>query len=134
MLRTLVSSVLLLTVIFSVAGGQQLNIRITAPSDNTAVPERPFVEGKVMDPSAAVWVVVHPMAVSDYWVQQRITVRADGMWRVMIFVGRPGSIDVGNHFEIMAVANPKMRLKEGDILKEWPEAQAKSQVIEVIRK
>jgi hypothetical protein len=77
---------------------------------------------------------VHPMAVADYWVQQQITVRGDGTWRVIIHIGRPGTIDVGKYFEIMAVANPKIKLKEGNILKEWPAAQAKSQVIEVIRK
>lgn len=37
-------------------------------------------------------------------------------------------------FEIMAVANPKNSLKEGDKLKEWPEAKWRSQVIEAIRK
>lgn len=109
-------------------------IRITAPSDNEQVVELPFVEGTVSDSSAKVWVIVHPMEVSDYWVQPPVTMREGGKWKVQIHIGRPGADDVGKHFEIMAVANPKNSLKEGDKLKEWPEAKWKSQVIEVIRK
>jgi hypothetical protein len=41
---------------------------------------------------------------------------------------------VGKYFEIIAVANPKAALKEGDVLSQWPEAQLRSQVIEVTRK
>ncbi|HEX8651558.1 MAG TPA: hypothetical protein VF708_12020 [Pyrinomonadaceae bacterium] len=74
------------------------------------------------------------MEVSDYWVQPPVTMREGGKWKVQIHIGRPGADDVGKHFEIMAVANPKNSLKEGDKLKEWPEAKWKSQVIEVIRK
>jgi hypothetical protein len=78
--------------------------------------------------------IVHPSLVADYWVQAGPTVRADGKWRVSAYVGRPGNVDVGKHFEIMAVANPKRPLKEGDILPYWPEAASKSQLIEVVRK
>ncbi len=77
--------------------------------------------------------VVHPMEVSEYWVQPPVTVKKDGTWRVMIYIGRPGTIDVGKQFEIMAVANPKVKLNEGDKLRGWPEAQWKSEVIFVTR-
>lgn len=112
----------------------KIMLRITAPPDKSEVPERPFVEGTVADPKAKVWVIVHPMAVSDYWVQPSVAVKEDGTWKVKIYIGRPGSIDVGEQFEIMAVANPKVKLKEGDVLSGWPEAQGKSEVIEVTRK
>ena len=92
------------------------------------------MEGTVTDSNVRVWVIVHPMEVSDYWVQPSITVKENGSWKVKIYIGRPGSVDVGKQFEIMAVANPKDNLKEGDVLSGWPEAQAKSQVIEVTRK
>jgi hypothetical protein len=97
------------------------------------VPERPQVEG-IAHAGAEVWVIVHPTLVSDYWIQPRLTVRGDGKWRVNAYIGRPGNVDVGKHFEIMAVANPKEPLKEGDVLRYWPEAAAKSQLIEVVRK
>jgi hypothetical protein len=109
-------------------------LRITAPSDDAEVSERPFVEGTVADPKAKVWVIIHPMEVSDYWVQPSVAVKENGTWKVVIYIGRPGRIDVGKKFEIMAVANPNVKLSEGDILSGWPEAEARSDVIEVTRK
>lgn len=109
-------------------------LTITAPPDKTQVPGRPFVEGRVADPNAKVWVIVHPMEVGDYWVQPSVTVKDTGTWKVMIHIGGPGNIDVGKQFEIMAVANPKVELNEGKVLKGWPQAQWKSEVIEVTRK
>ena len=109
-------------------------IQITAPADNEQVGELPIIEGTVSDSTAKVWVIVHPMEVSDSWVQPPVTMREGGKWKVQIHIGRPGAVDVGKHFEIVAVANPKSGLKEGDKLKGWPEAKWKSQVIEVTRK
>jgi hypothetical protein len=113
---------------------QQGDLCIAAPSDSGQVVEREAVCGEVSNPKATVWVVVHPMEVSTYWIQPAISVKQDGKWKVQVYVGRPGSVDIGKHFEIMAIANPKLTLKEGDQLSGWPEAEWKSQVIEVIRK
>lgn len=110
-----------------------LKVEISSPKNETEVIERPIVKGIVSDPGADVWVIVHPMEVSDYWVQPRVTVRKSGEWKVMIHIGRPGK-DVGKHFEIMAVANPKEKLKEGLVLNYWPKADARSEIVEVIRK
>jgi hypothetical protein len=135
MIRKLVVIVFFTVMVaISIANGQQQTLHITAPLDKAKVPERPYVEGSVTDPNAKVWVIVHPMEVSDYWVQPAITVKGNGTWKVKIYIGRPGSIDVGKQFEIMAVANPRGSIKEGDVLSGWPDAQAKSQVIEVTRK
>ena len=125
-----------LLVIFNVvvASGQQLTVQIVSPPDRAQVPERPLVEGTVSNPNAAVWVIVHPMEVADYWVQPKPTVKEDGKWKAQIHIGRPGNADVGKQFEIMAVADPKRKLNAGDVLKDWPEAKAKSQVIDVTRK
>jgi hypothetical protein len=134
MFRKIRISIFLLMVIMLAVNGQQVHLRITSPLDKSQVTERPFVEGTVSDPNATVWVIVHPMEVSDYWVQPSVTVKEDGMWKVKIYIGRPGRIDIGKHFEIMASANMKSKLKEGDVLAGWPEAQGKSQVIEVTRR
>ncbi|MBM3300856.1 MAG: hypothetical protein FJY85_12990 [Deltaproteobacteria bacterium] len=107
---------------------------ILEPVDGQSVVERQYVSGKTTDSSAEVWVIIHPMEVSDYWVQPRTSVRDDGTWKVSAYVGRPGGIDVGRLFEIRAVANPKQDLREGQVLSYWPEAQWKSKVIEVKRK
>ena len=108
-------------------------LRITRPKNGANVPERVSVEGVVSEPSAQVWVIVHPMEVGDYWVQPKLKVREDGTWKVLIHIGRPGDVDKGKQFEIMAVANPEVELKGGKVLKFWPEATWESQVIEVTR-
>lgn len=77
--------------------------------------------------------VIHPMDVSEYWVQPSITVKESGRWKVQVYVGRPGGADVGKHFEVRAFAEPTEKLKEGRRT-EWPGAKWKSQVVEVIRK
>jgi len=107
---------------------------VEKPTDGSMVTERPWVSGTVADPNTTVWVIIHPMAVSDYWVQPSISVRKDGSWRVMISTGRPGTVDVGKHFEILAVGNPTVQLSEGLVLSGWPEAALESEIIEVIRK
>lgn len=116
------------------AAAQNENVAIKSPSDGASVPERPIVEGVVMDRNTQVWIIVHPMETSDYWVQPRVTVRKKGLWRVQVYIGRPGNMDVGKHFEMMAVANPTQLLREGKVFGTWPEAQSQSEVIEVIRK
>lgn len=111
---------------------QQLKVFITEPQDGATVLVRPFVTGTVADPSARVWVIVHPTEVGDYWVQQAASLRDDKTWRVQTYVGEPNT-PAGTRFEIRAVANPKAQLSEGKVLDRWPEAQWMSQVIEVVR-
>jgi len=118
---------------YSAEGGEP-QLSIVAPRNGDTVPERSYVSGQVAKPNAEVWVIVHPMEVSDYWVQPRTTVKEDGSWKVSVYIGRPGTIDMGRHFEVRAVANPKKRLKEGAVLDSWPAAQWKSEVLEVVRK
>ena len=130
MLRKMVLSVIFFVLAISVAYG---DISISQPNDGDTVPHRQIVRGKVLNSDATVWVIVHPMAVSNLWVQQAVTVEQDVTWNVQIYIGRLGGQDVGQHFEIMAVANPRKELKEGQVLDSWPQAQFRSEVIEVIR-
>lgn len=134
MLCRAVMMIAVLGLIASRVTGQEMRIQITNLTNNMAVPEEPTVEGKVSNSKAEVWVIVHPMKVSDYWVQQPVTVMDGGTFEVIIHIGRSGSIDVGKKYEIMVVANPRDKLEEGKILRGWPVAQAKSQVIKLIRK
>lgn len=121
--------------------GQNVSVRITsiagkplpASGEALAVGERPLVRGTCSDPQATVWVVVHPLEVGDFWVQPRVTTGSSGTWEVMIYIGRPGSVDVTKPFEVRAVANPRSSLKEGDVLSNWPGAQAISEVIDLTR-
>lgn len=115
-------------------GMAQAKITIVAPVHGSSVAERPIVEGTVSDPAAAVWIVVHPLEVSDYWVQPQVSVRENGAWKAQINIGRPGRVDLGKLFEIRAVASPKAVLREGLVLDRWPESAAISNLIEVTRK
>ena len=112
-------------------GDARAEIVITTPSDNNYVEERPIVRGTI-NPSAPVWVIVHPVKTSNYWVQPISTVNGTN-WSAQIYIGRPGSIDVGKHFEIKAFSVANNNLTEGVVLGRWPDAKDNSQVIEVIR-
>ncbi|MGZ5462597.1 MAG: hypothetical protein ACXWLY_06540 [Thermoanaerobaculia bacterium] len=118
----------------STAGTAQVKVAITSPVHGSHAVERLIVEGTVSDPKAAVWIVVHPLEVSDYWVQPRISVRENGSWKVQINIGRTGPVDVGKLFEIRAVSNPKADVREGLVLDHWPESTSMSDVIEVTRR
>lgn len=109
-------------------------IRITSPPDKSQLPARAYIEGSVFSPHLKVWMIVHAKEVSSYWVQPAVTVREDGTWKVMVYLGRSGDIDVGREFEILAIANPRKELFEAEVLDGWPEAQWRSQVVTVIRK
>lgn len=110
-----------------------LKIVITAPCSDTRVKPRHFVEGVVMDPNAQVFVVIHPIVASDYWVQPNVTVREKGKWKVLCYFGEIGQQHTGAQFEVMAFANPRQNLREGQLLDNWPEAESKSQVTQAIR-
>jgi hypothetical protein len=110
------------------------DIRIAFPLDKSEQPSRSYVEGNISDPLTTVWVVVHPIETGAFWVQPIAGVKKNGDWKTLMYLGRTGNIDVGKRFEIMAVAKPKVALNEAEVLNEWPEAQWRSQMIEVIRK
>jgi len=133
MFRTVLLAVMVSLLVVSASFGQQKpKIQITEPEDGAKVPRRPYVVGTVTDTEAEVWVVVHPMETSEYWVQPRPTVRDDGTWKTKIHIGRKGSVDKGKDFEIRAFANPTEDISEGKT-SYWPKAEAKSEVIEVTR-
>lgn len=111
----------------------KLAVDIEEPDDSASTGHRPVVEGRVTEPKASVWVVVHPIDVSGYWVQPNVTVRNNGAWKVKIYIGRSGDQDVGKSFEIMAFANPGQDLREGLVLNNWPESEATSDVVEITR-
>jgi len=109
-------------------------ISIAEPTDGASVPHRAIVRGRTKDRKAIVWVVVRPMAGADYWVQPRVDVESDGAWSVQVYIGQDEDMNRGEHFKVMAVANPVNELHEGDILKQWPDAQWRSRMIEVVKK
>lgn len=109
-------------------------LRILTLQDGDKVEWRQAVTGVIAEGANDLWVVVHPLETTEYWVQPKINVRAGGKWRVRVYLGRPGDIDVGKDFEVMAVAGSKQRLAEGMRLGDWPEARWRSEVVAVVRR
>ena len=99
-----------------------------------AVNWRPVVEGRVTDSKANVWVIVHPVGLSSYWIQPPVTVQRNGTWRVPVYIGRAGDIDTGKEFEIMAIADPQESLSEGQVFSAWPKAKWRSDIVTVVRR
>lgn len=133
MLQKIVLTAIFLIVTASIANAEQLKISITSPRDGASVSEKQVIKGKVSNPDAEVWVIIHPMIAGlGYWVQPSVTVDENGNWEVEAYIGVSG--DSGKQFQIRAVANPKKRIKEGDILQKWPKAERRSKVIKVTRK
>lgn len=110
-----------------------LQIKIITPKDGALVAHREQVSGTVSDSSTAVWLVIHPLNTSDFFIQPPIMVRNDGTWKVMPYFGRSPSQDSGAQFEVRAFAKPATALKEG-VATSWPESAARSNVVEVSRK
>lgn len=109
------------------------SIRIVSPKDGSTVEARTLIHGEVLDPASQVWVVVHPMGTGAYWIQPAISVRRTGEWSVTAYLGRPGPIDVGKTFEVLAIVDPRVALREGEIFDKWPDARLASSVILVTR-
>lgn len=117
----------------SVSALAQEAIQIISPKNGDDVGNRLAVLVRAKDVSASVWVIVHPIGTDGYWVQPPPDRTDKGQWDFLIHIGRSGPIDAGKSFEIVAVANPKNGLKEGDQLKSWPQAQARSNLVRVRR-
>lgn len=102
-------------------------VTITYPPYNATVEGKIIARGTTNDRNGTVWVVIHPMSTDGYWVQRPVTPRQDGTWAETVCFGS------SDRFELMAVANPLGVMRPGLVLGNWPEAEAKSPVVEVIR-
>lgn len=110
------------------------SIRIVSPKDGSTVEQRHLIRGEVSDRASRVWVIVHPMDTSSYWVQPEISVRRTGAWTVTAYFGRSGTVDAGKSFEVLAVVDPEVDLREGQFFDKWPDAGLASSAIVVRRK
>jgi hypothetical protein len=104
-----------------------LSVTITEPHNKDVVVNRTIACGSVRGKNAKVWTIVHPMGTDGYWVQPLVTVNPDGTWDgTVLFGGR-------DTFELVAVVNPTKDLMPGQVLKDWPEAKARSQAVQVVK-
>lgn len=113
---------------------KDLSVRITWPLDGAQEPWRFCLQATASDRKARVYFVIHPLEWTDYYVQPEPTQKPDGTFKTIGYVAEDllGIFD-GKRLEIMAVANPKVPLREGLKLRSWPKAEAVSAVIEVVR-
>lgn len=122
------------TIIHADTRKSKIFLEITNLKNDVMVEWKPLVTGKVSAPFTEVWLIVHVLETSAYWVQPKTTVKAIGDWEGTIFLGNQGMLDVGKKFELRAIANPRDPLKEGVRLPGWPRAAGKSEVITVTRR
>jgi len=108
-------------------------LHIDVPKDGNQVESRLYVGGSGAAPKDTVWLIVHPEEGGAYWVQPPVAVRENGTWNVHAYIGRAGNLDVGKRFELLSIANPTTPLSEGQVLDRWPEAEARSNVVGVVR-
>lgn len=126
-------SLVLAAVVTSGALAQRPEVRIETPKQGAVVDARQPVTGIVGDKSAQVWVIIHPRATPDYWVQPEVAVdRETGTWRTLGCFGEEGQHH-GARYDMAAVVNPSFQLRGGMVLSGWPRCQAMSPVILVTR-
>jgi hypothetical protein len=110
------------------------SVQISQPANHALVPTMEQLRGKASADARAVWVVVHPLDTSSYWVQPKVSLGTDGAWSGLAYWGRAGAVDSGRRFEVRAIVDPKIDLREGAILDSWPDAEAVSEPVIVERK
>lgn len=132
---TTVLMALLFVLIFSHAEAQRSSVEIREPKSQAKVCQQQAVRGSVSSRDLQVYVLVHPVATANYWVQA-LPEPAEN-WQIYAYFGEP-SKGLGESFEILAVASPKKALfKRGDMLPfplgDHPEIVARSKIATVVR-
>jgi len=107
-------------------------LSIVEPKSGASLPSVITVRGTASRHDR-VWLIVHPTATSDYWVQAGVERGSRGEWLGEIHLGSPGSADRGKGFEVLAVAEPEKYLEEGMVLNGWPVSRWRSNIILVSR-
>ncbi|MBV5302607.1 MAG: hypothetical protein JZU70_00145 [Chlorobium sp.] len=108
------------------------SLTIDTPSDGQNVTWRTEVKGSVAG-ARNVWVIVHAMERSDYWVQPKATINKKGQWQAGIYIGNETDTANIRDFEIKAISSPTEKIAEGQVLDIWPVGKLNSNVIKVFR-
>lgn len=108
------------------------SVTMTSPAAGTALRWRAEVGGRVSESNTTLWVVVHPLNVSEYWVQPSVLANDDGTWSTIAYIGRRGDADIGREYEVVVFADPSEPIQEG-LLDRWPRARWHSKPVRVTR-
>lgn len=81
---------------------QDVSIIISEPQSGQKVSLREWVRGKISDTSYELYVLIHPVATDNWWVQPLPNVRSGGNWEAYCFFGEE-TAGIGESFEIIAI-------------------------------
>jgi hypothetical protein len=133
------SVVLAVTLFFSykVFIDNSSQLEILTPKTNESVSRMLAIEGKTNFTSGNdtknVWIVVKSKMSGICYVQAPISIQRNGSWKGNVIIGREGNGDVGFAYEIKALLNPQLKIKEGDTSRIWPSAEVSTEIIRVVR-
>ncbi len=109
-----------------------VRIQIESPQQNAEVGLTEIVNGKVSNPKAQVYVLVHPLLTNLWWVQRIPSPpNQDGTWQTLCYFGTETK-GIGESFEIAAIVT-KDKLEEGQMLPELPKDVVRSDIVTVRR-
>lgn len=114
------------------AGSVVDSLKLLVPENNSVVPSVFYVHGVFPDPSKDLWIIIHAMRTGEYHVKAKATVWQDSSWTAKISTEQTENLNVGEQFELRAIANPRISMRKRDILSKWPEAQWNSQIIHLV--
>jgi len=110
----------------------KVQIQIESPKQNAEVAMQDTVRGKVSEPRVPTYVLIHPLATNQWFVQRKPSpANQDGTWRTTCFFGTETQ-GINEEFEVLALATTE-KLKEGQVLKEVPKCGARSDIVTVKR-
>jgi hypothetical protein len=103
---------LAVTFSISVHPAPQIAVTITLPNDGHQVPQRTLVSGQLQNPNARLRILVRPVDLDTWWVQETPITHADGSWSGYVTVGT-STEGVGKSFELLALATDENKLEFG---------------------
>lgn len=124
------------------SGVAPIEVNISEPQNGASVTRQYLVKGTVSDSNARVFVIVHPLAVSEMWVQQRPIVDGKGNWQALANFGMEIIRPDGEQYEVIALATNDNflvtwatgnSLSEGQKLRSLPRKSNRSNLITVTR-
>ena len=122
-------------------GVSPVKISITDPREGSSVTLPYLAKGTVSDTDAKVHVIVHPLSVSEMWVQQSPIVDAQGNWQSTVFFGTD-TLGIGERYEVIALATNDNflvtwatgnSLSEGQKMTSLPHKSNRSNLVTVTR-
>ena len=112
---------------------QQQNISIVSYKNGDNILCHVKIMIKTNAPSSSnIYLLVHPIAVNNWWVQPQFTYDSNGYWHCYAYFGECGK-NIGEKFEMIALVNPTQTLVLGQKPTTIPASQKQSSIVEVIR-